>query len=62
MDGIAGLEESGGRVKLIVQNPLTALEALTSYARRHGLSIELISLRGADAEEVFLNIIGGGSG
>ena len=55
---VVDAREERGVIKLIVRDPLDALEEIVRYAKAKGLDISMISLRGVDAEEVFLNIIG----
>ena len=57
---VAHADEAGSYVKLVVSDSLRALRSLLDYAEGRGLRIETLSLRGADAEEVFLKIIGEG--
>ena len=47
--------------RLIVNDVLEALDGLVEFARRRGLNISLLSLRGADSEEVFLSLVGVGN-
>jgi len=56
--GIIDVKFERGVFKLVVENPLDTLEEIVMYAKRKGLGVSTLSLRGADAEEVFLNIIG----
>ncbi|RLG83595.1 MAG: ATP-binding protein [Thermoprotei archaeon] len=57
--GIVDVRYSGSTVRLVVSDPLKALEGLVRYARMNGYSLNMVSLRSADAEEVFINIVGG---
>ncbi len=57
--GVIDVKTSGSTIRLIVDNPLDALEGIVRYAREKGLSLDMVSLRSADAEEVFINIVGG---
>ncbi len=59
--GVVSVKSAENTLKLVVNDALTALEGLIEYARRRGLSIAELSLRGADAEEVFLSLLGGGN-
>ena len=56
--GVLEVSRSGGSFKLVVSDPLMVLEELVRRARSMGVSISYVNLRGADAEEVFLKIIG----
>ena len=56
--GVLEVSRSGGSFKLVVSDPLMVLEELARRARSMGVSISYVNLRGADAEEVFLRIIG----
>jgi len=58
IEGIIDVKFERGVFKLVVENPLDTLEELVKYAKTRGLDFSTLSLRGADAEEVFLNIIG----
>ncbi len=57
--GVVDVRYSGSTVRLVVSDPLDALEGLVRYARTHGYSLNMVSLRSADAEEVFINLVGG---
>ncbi len=49
----------GGRsFKIIISNPLSAIEGLVKKAEDMNMTFNYLNLRGADAEEVFLRIIG----
>ena len=56
--GVLDAKMNSGRLELIIDDEIEALESLASYAKRRGLRISLLRLREADAEEVFLRIIG----
>ena len=56
--GVIDVEKDKGVLKLVIENPLDTLEELIKYAKIKKLDISTLRLRGADAEEVFLNIIG----
>ncbi len=56
--GVLDARRNSGRLELVIDNEVEALESLALYAKRKGLRISLLRLREADAEEVFLRIIG----
>jgi len=56
--GVIEVSQSGGSFKIIVSDPLFVMEELARRARSKGASLNYVNLRGADAEEVFLRIIG----
>ena len=56
--GVIDVEKDKGVLKLVVEKPLDTLEKVIKYAKTKKLDISTLRLRGADAEEVFLNIIG----
>ena len=56
--GVLDARMNNGRLELVIDNEVEALESLASYAKRKRLRISLLRLREADAEEVFLKIIG----
>jgi len=58
LKGALDVKRSNGYLELIIDNEVDALEGIVSYAKRKGLKISLLRLREADAEEVFLKIIG----
>lgn len=58
LHGVADVEKEKDIFKLVIENPIDVLEDLAKYARDKGLNISTLRLREADAEEVFLNIIG----
>ena len=58
LHGVADVEKEKGIFKLVIEKPIDVLEDLAKYARDKGLNIATLRLREADAEEVFLNIIG----
>lgn len=62
LEGVAHAEAAGSYVKLVVEDSLRALRSILDFAVERGLRLETLSLRGADAEEVFLKIIGEGGG
>ena len=58
VNGVLGVRVRGDHLEIIASDPTVALEDLARYARLRGLSISMLRLRGADAEELFLKIIG----
>ena len=56
--GVIKASRSGESFKIVVSDPLSAIEEITRKARSRGISLNYVNLRGADAEEVFLRIIG----
>ena len=58
LHGVVDVEKEKGIFKLVIEKPIDVLEDLAKYARDKGLNIATLRLREADAEEVFLNIIG----
>jgi len=58
LHGVVDVEKEKSIFKLVIEKPIDILEDLAKYARDKGLNISTLRLREADAEEVFLNIIG----
>ncbi len=58
IEGVIDAKIIDNTLKLVVNDVFSALEGVINYARSKGLSINMLSLRGADAEEVFLSLIG----
>ena len=58
IQGVTNVKREGETFKLVIDKPLDTIELLVKYAKNRGLNISTLRLRGADAEEVFLNIIG----
>jgi len=56
--GVMKASRSGGSFKLVVSDPISVIEELVGKARSRRISLNYMYLRGADAEEVFLKIIG----
>ena len=56
--GVIKVSWSGGSFKLVVSDPISVIEKLAEKARSRRISLNYVNLRGADAEEVFLKIIG----
>ena len=56
--GVIKASRSGGSFKLVVSDPISVIEELVEKARSRRISLNYVNLRGADAEEVFLKIIG----
>jgi len=59
IEGVVSAKVVDNALRLVVDDVITALDGIIDYARRKGLSINMLSLRGADAEEVFLSLLGG---
>lgn len=59
IEGVVSVKVVDNALRLVVDDVLTALDGIIDYARRKGLTISMLSLRGADAEEVFLSLLGG---
>ncbi len=57
LSGIVKVIGTGRSFKIIVNDPIIALEEIAKKARLRGVSLSYINLRGADAEEIFLRII-----
>ncbi len=58
LKSVVHVVESNGIFKLAVNDALTALEEVVKLARSRGLSLSILNLKGADAEDVFLKLIG----
>ena len=56
--GVIKVIGTGRSFKIVVNDPLIAIEEIARRARLKGATLSFINLRGADAEEVFLRIIG----
>ena len=56
--GIVDIKKDKETFKLVIEKPLDTMEKLVKYTKNKGLNISTLRLREADAEEVFLNIIG----
>jgi ABC-2 type transport system ATP-binding protein len=61
LPGVLNVFEDAGKIELVVRDTETALESLAAYAKRRGLKIAFLHLKGADAEELFLRIVGDSS-
>ncbi len=59
IEGVVSVKVVDNALRLVVDDALTALDGIIEYARRNGLRVSMLSLRGADAEEVFLSLVGG---
>lgn len=59
IQGALDIKLQGDRFKIVASNPMQVIESLVQYARQRGLELSSLNLRGADAEELFLQIIGG---
>ena len=59
IQGALDIKLQGDRFKIVATNPMQVIESLVQYARQRGLELSSLNLRGADAEELFLQIIGG---
>ncbi len=59
LPGVLDAREAGEAVRITVSDLLAALSGLIDYARRNGLSITALTVREADAEEIFLSLLGG---
>jgi len=59
IEGVVSVKVVDNTLRLVVDDALTALDGIIEYARHKGLRISMLSLRGADAEEVFLSLVGG---
>ncbi len=58
ISGVVKASYSGGSLKLVVSDPLLVIEEIARKAKSKKVSLNYVNLRGADAEEVFLRIIG----
>jgi ABC-2 type transport system ATP-binding protein len=58
IEGVVDVESKGSHLEVIVGDAVRALEGIARYARTHSLEISMLGLRGADAEDLFLRIIG----
>ncbi len=56
----ASITVAGDRLKIMPGDPTAAIMMIGKYALETGRRITLLNLRGADAEELFIRIIGGG--
>ncbi|MCD6261036.1 MAG: ABC transporter ATP-binding protein [Thaumarchaeota archaeon] len=56
--GVIKASRSGESFMIVVSDPLSVMEEIVRKAKSKGISLNYVNLRGADAEEVFLRIIG----
>ena len=56
--GVIKASRSGESFMIVVSDPLSVMEEIVRKAKSKGISLNYVNLRGADAEEVFLKIIG----
>jgi len=56
--GVIKASRSGESFMIMVSDPLSVMEEIVRKAKSKGISLNYVNLRGADAEEVFLKIIG----
>jgi len=56
--GVIKASRSGESFMIVVSDPLSVMEEILRKAKSKGISLNYVNLRGADAEEVFLKIIG----
>ena len=56
--GVLKVVGNGRSFKIVVSNPVNVIEGLAKEAKNMKASFNYLNLRGADAEEVFLRIIG----
>ena len=56
--GVIKASKSGESFMIVVSDPLSVMEEIVRKAKSKGISLNYVNLRGADAEEVFLKIIG----
>jgi len=56
--GVINASRSGESFTIVVSDPLSVMEEIARKAKSKGISLNYVNLRGADAEEVFLKIIG----
>ena len=59
LPGVVKVDRRGGIIRIITSNTVATLEKLASYASSRGLDIYSLSLRGVDAEDLFIKIVGG---
>ncbi|MCE4607224.1 MAG: ATP-binding cassette domain-containing protein [Desulfurococcales archaeon] len=56
--GALSVKSEKDRIEIVTSNPIPVIEGLIQYAKLNKLNISMLSLRGADAEELFLQIVG----
>ena len=56
--GVIKASRSGESFMIVVSDPLSVMEEIVRKAKSKGISLNYVNLRGADAEEIFLKIIG----
>ncbi len=56
--GVVSVKNINNTLKIVVDDTISALEGIISYVRKKGLSISMLNLKEADAEDVFLSLIG----
>jgi len=56
--GVIKASRSGESFMIVVSDPLSVMEEIVRKAKSKRISLNYVNLRGADAEEVFLKIIG----
>jgi len=57
--GVIRAEDKRGLVRAYTSDLLATIEGLAKYARTHGLELYMMNAGGADAEEVFIKMVGG---
>ena len=56
--GALSVKNEKDRIEIVTSNPIPVIEGLIQYAKHNQLEISMLNLRGADAEELFLQIVG----
>ncbi len=59
LPGVVKVYEKQGLLRIITSDTIATLEGLAKYARSKGFDIYTLSVRGIDAEELFIKIVGG---
>ena len=58
LPGVVRVEERQGLLKVITSDAAATVEELARFARSRGYELYLLNVRGVDAEELFLKIVG----
>jgi len=58
LNGALTIKSRGDHLEVVASDPTPVIEGLIHYARRNKLELSMLNLRGADAEELFLKIVG----